>query len=68
MKLKLKIKMMWLRFWLALAFVGIVAEVFGLSTVPAIWHFICLLCAGVVGYVSPEELEAITIEEDNNGK
>lgn len=68
MKVKVKIKMMWLSFWLALAFVGFVAEVFGLSTVPAIWYFICLFCAGVVGYVSPEELAAVTIEEANDGK
>ena len=64
MKVKVKIKLMWLCFWLALAFVGFVAEIFGWSTVPAIWYFICLFCAGLVGYVSKEELDAITIEEE----
>lgn len=45
---------------------GFVAEIFGWSTVPAIWYFICLFCAGLVGYVSQEELDAITIEENKN--
>ena len=66
MKVKVKIKLMWLCFWLALAFVGFVAEIFGWSTLPAIWYFICLFCAGLVGYVSKEELDAITIEENKN--
>nr|DAW12953.1 MAG TPA: hypothetical protein [Caudoviricetes sp.] len=62
MKVKMKIKLMWLSFWLALAFVGFVAEVFGWSTVPAFWSFVCLFCAGVVGYVSQEELAALMLE------
>lgn len=62
MKVKMKIKMLWLRFWLALAFVVIVANVLGWSTVHVGWSVLFLFLAGVVSYISPEELAALMIE------
>lgn len=62
MKVKMKIKMMWLRFWLAIAFVIIVANVFGWSTVHVGWSVLFLFLAGVVSYIHPEDLAALMLE------
>ena len=62
MKVKMKIKLMWLSFWLALAFVVIVSKVVGWSTVHVGWSVLFLFFAGVVSYISQEELAAIMLE------
>ena len=61
-KVKMKIKMMWLRFWLALAFIVLVAHVFGVSHVHVGLSVVFLFLAGVVSYIHPEDLAALMLE------
>lgn len=64
MKVKMKIKMMWLRFWLALAFIVLVAHVFGVSHVHVGLSVVFLFLAGVVSYIHPEDLAALMLERN----
>lgn len=62
MKVKMKIKLMWLSFWLSLAFVVLVAHILGVSHVHVELSVLFLFFAGVVSYISQEELAAIMLE------